>query len=62
MKASTFMSRNKIKSGLKGKSRYVSGTLHSHRRPVETPYEKQPLDDPEFRGLTTDNEFTDYRK
>ena len=59
MRPNEYESRNKLQPGrIKNPSRYVLGRLHSHKRPVDLPMLQEPDDDPEFRGLTTDDDTT----
>jgi len=56
MRPSEYQDRKKIRPGqIKCTSRYVMNRLYSHRRvPVKTPLSQVPVDDPETRGLTKD--------
>jgi len=57
MRHREYSKRRRILPGrIKNLSRYVTGRIHSHRRPVEVPADMEPNDSPVFRGLT---EFTD---
>jgi hypothetical protein len=54
MKTNLFEDRVRQGPVIKNTVRYVTGILHSHRRPVEVPRNKEPDDDPSTRGLTTE--------
>ena len=57
MKHREYSKRRRILPGrIKNPSRYVTGRIHSHRRPIEVPANMESNDSPAFRGLT---KFTD---
>ena len=55
MRSTDYRNRKQIRPGqIKNPSRYVMGTLYSHRRPVPIPLNKEEEDRPDTRGLTTE--------
>jgi len=53
MRNREYADRKNVRPGrIKNTSRFVTGAIHSHRRPVEFPVDKTPEDDPATRGLT----------
>jgi hypothetical protein len=53
MRHREYSKRRRILPGrIKNPSRYVTGRIHSHRRPIEVPATMEPNDSPAFRGLT----------
>lgn len=56
MRNREYSDRKKVRPGqIRNKSRYVTGRIHSHRRPVEWPLDRERPDSPETRGLTVDD-------
>jgi hypothetical protein len=56
MRHREYSERRGILKRIKNRSRYVTGRIHSHRRPVEVPASMESNDSPACRGLT---ELTD---
>lgn len=53
MRHREYSKRRRILPGrIKNSSRYVTGRIHSHRRPIEVPATMESNDSPAFRGLT----------